>query len=819
MRTFCQDLLFGFRLLLNSPGLTAVAVLTLALGMAANTTVFSWIDGLLLRPFPGAAQGHQLTVLEMVTAGAPNGANQMSYLDYCDYRDNLKSLSGLAAHHEGVFSLGDDPANGQAVWGELVSGNYFEVLGVKPALGRVFTSEENGDKLGAYAVAVISHGLWRRRFHADPLTVGKILRVNQRELTIVGVASPEFRGTMPGLIFDIWVPVTMGKELGMLSDAAFQNRGNRPLYAVARLRSGVAITQARTEAATFSSSLETMFPDSNRGVSATILPVWEFHSAAPELLLKPLRILMAISVLVLLIVCANVANLLLARSVARRKELSIRMALGANGKRLGRQLLTETLLLASAGTLVGLLLAFWMADLLPALVPRINVPIALGFQLSARVLAFTVLACVAATLISGVAPALLWLRSDVNEALKEGGRSGNQGKHSHKTRGVLVIAEVALATVGLIGAGLFVKSFRNARKIDPGFDRSNVVLARFHLAGTGFSTAEVQQFCLRLRDRLRSNPGVASVSYANQAPLGASAGPYTGVDVEGYVPALGESRSVNYYLVAPGYFGALRLPLLEGRDFKESDDGNSMPVVIVNESFARRYFPETNPLGRRVRCFGKWATVVGLAEDSKYFNIAEAPRPHFFAPFRQQARVGQQLFFFIKVDGPPNLVAAALRREVAAVDPKAAAFDVMPLVEWTEVTLLPQKVAANLLAALGLIALILAAVGLYSVMAYAVSQRTREIGIRMALGAQPRSVLGDVLRRGMTLTAAGLGLGIAAALAVTRLVESMLVNVSPTDLGTFAVCALFLASITLLASLLPARRATKVDPMAALRCE
>jgi predicted permease len=263
----------------------------------------------------------------------------------------------------------------------------------------------------------------------------------------------------------------------------------------------------------------------------------------------------------------------------------------------------------------------------------------------------------------------------------------------------------------------------------------------------------------------------------------------------------------------------LRLPLLEGRDFRESDDENGMPVVIVNESFARRYFPVTSPLGRRVRCFGKWATVVGLAKDSKYFNIAEAPRPHFFAPFRQQARAGQQLFFFAKVDGPPRLVPAGLRREVAAVDPKAAAFDVMPLMEWTEVTLLPQKVAANLLAALGLIALILAAVGLYSVMAYAVTQRTQEIGIRMALGAQPRNVLGDVLRRGMTLTAAGLGLGIAAALAVTRLVESMLVNVSPTDLGTFAVCALFLASITLLASLLPARRATKVDPMAALRCE
>src|ERR1039457_2207911 len=323
MRTLWRDLNFGLRLFLASPGMTVVAVLTLALGIAANTTVFSWIDGLLLRPFPGARDSHQLAVLEMITAGAPNGANQTSYLDYLDYRHNLKSLAGLAVHRDEVFSLGD-VASAQAVWGELVSGNYFGVLGVKPAYGRTFTAEEDGDKPGAYPVAVISYGFWRRRFHADHRAIGRTLQVNQRELTVVGVAPPEFRGTMPGLAFDIWVPAIMGKELGMLGDSALRSRTNRGLYALARLRPGVDIAQARAEAVAYSHNLAAAFPKTNLGITATILPVWEFPGAAPGLLMRPLRILMVISVLLLLIVCANVTNLLDRKSTARRRELSIR---------------------------------------------------------------------------------------------------------------------------------------------------------------------------------------------------------------------------------------------------------------------------------------------------------------------------------------------------------------------------------------------------------------------------------------------------------------------------------------------------------------
>ena len=819
MRTLLQDLRFGLRLLGRSPGFTAVAIFTLALGIAANTTVFSWIDKLLLRPFPGASNQGRLAVLESITQGAPNGANQISYIDYLDYRHNLHSISGLALHREDVFTLGDSVTNSQAVWGEMVTGNYFSVLGLKPELGRFFTPAEDGPALGAYPVAVISDRLWRGRFHSNPSAIGQTVRVNRRWLTIAGVTPPGFGGAMPGLAFDIWVPVTMGPELSLLTPRNFVQRGDRKFYALVRLAPGFSLGQSRAETLTFSRHLQAVYPGANRAVTATVLPIWQFHSGAPELLLKPLRILMAICVLVLLIVCANVANLLLARSVARRKELSIRLALGATGGRLSRQLFTETLLLALGGALAGLLFSTWTANLLAALVPHINAPVALGFDLSGRVLAFTILTCVLATLFSGAAPALYWLRSDVNTSLKEAGRSGARAAHSHRPRNTLVVAEVALATVALAGAGLFLRSFINATRIDPGFNRNQVVLTRFYLGGSGFTNSSLQQFCVNLQDRLRALPGVTAVTYSHYAPLGSSAGPYNTVDVEGYAPAPGESMNVNDYLVAPDYFATLQIPLLEGRDFRSTDDASAPPVLIVNQSFVRRYFHGESPLGRKVRCFGRWATLIGVAHNSKYFDVTEAPRPHFFFPYRQQAGVNGQLYFYVRTTGPESAIEEEMPRQILSTDPNMRAFDVMPLLAWTEVTLLPQKVAADLLTSLGLVSLILAAVGLYSVMAYSVSQRTQEFGVRMALGARPRNVFAEVLRRGAALTAAGLAAGLIATLAAGRLFSPMLVHVTPYDPLTLTATAAFLAAVALLASYLPARRATQLDPILALRCE
>jgi len=800
---------------MGSPGLTLVAILTLALGIAANTTVYSWIDGLLLHPYPGVAGDARLAVLESVSATAPNGANRISLLEYADFRDNLRSIAGLAAHREEVFTLGETGANPQTVWGQLVSPNFFTMLGVKAYRGRLFSGEEEQ----AQPVAIISHRLWRTRYQSDNRLIGKTIRVNQRDLILIGVTDPRFRGTLSGLAMDVWLPLAMGKEMGMLRESDIRDRDSRSVYALVKLRDGSSIAEANAEVATMAASRAAEYQRTNRGVSAAIRPVWEFHSGATDLLYRPLMILMVLSGLVLCIACANVANLLLARSVARRKEMGIRLALGADCWRLGRQLLTETGMLASAGALAGILMAFWMADLLPTLVPRIQAPVAIGFNPSPRVLAFTALLSIAATLLAGAAPVLYWMRAGVNETLKEGGRGGSQGTASHYTRNLLIVGEVALASVALIGAGLFLRSFQAAREIDPGFDRNGVELTRFYLAGSGLSRSELNQFTLRLRDRLQGTRGVESVAFANDAPLGSNAGPYTNVEVEGYATASGLPDSVNNYRVAPGFFAALRIPLLEGRDFDDKDDTAAQPVMIVNESFARRYFRGESPIGRKVRCFGKWATVVGLARDAKYFHVAETPRPHFFAPLYQQTGTPQQLYSFVRLSGPVGAFRGAFRREVHAVQPRAAAFDQMTLTAWTEVTLLPQTVAARLLSALAAFAILLASAGLYSVMAYGVSQRTREIGIRMALGARAPNVLGSVMGWGMSLAAVGLVLGTLSAFAASRVVGSMLVRVSPTDWRTFAGAAVLLLVVTALACYLPARRAMQVDPMTALRAE
>jgi predicted permease len=815
MRNFIYDLRHGIRLLATNLGFTLVATLTVALGIASTTTVFSWVEGLLNRPYPGVEDSGRLAALEAVTPGAPTGATRISFLDYLAYRDQMKLVSGLLAHQDDVFSVGD-AGDGQPVWGETVSVNYFDVLRVPAVLGRTFSARECGDAPGACPFVVVSHQFWRDRLGASPDAVGRPLRVNRRPLIVIGVASPEFRGTVTALRYDLWIPLTMSAEIG-LGSRVLTDRGIRGLDLLARLQPGVTIPQCRTEAAAVAERLAAAYPDLNRNIGATVVPIGEMRSGAASLLRAPLRILLAVSLVVLLIVCGNVANLLLARSVARSRELNVRLALGASHARVAQQLIAETLPLAVAGTVAALPLAYWMGDMLPLLVPQIGVPVVAGFAWNLRVLLFCILACIGVTLLSSLGPVLLSYRADVNEALKEGGRTGAHGRRSHRAQRALVIVQVALASLSLVSAGLFLRSFENARRIPPGFDPGNVLLARFYVSGAQYTPAQMHQFFQRLQERMAAQPGVLSVSYGDYAPLGSDAGPYNTVQVEGYEPSSEDRMMISGNLIAPGYLDTLRIPLVEGREFTRQDSPDRPRVVIVSQAFARKYYGGASPLGRRVRLRGNWATIVGMARDSKHFHLSEPDRPYFYSPFAYTSNTSQSVYFLVRTAGDARTAIPILRREAWQLDPDAVAMQPMLLKDWTSVTLLPQKLAASLVLALGALSLLLAAIGLYSAMAYAVIQRTQEFGIRMALGASLRHVLRDVLGQSLWLTAAGLAIGLLGALVVTRLIESMLIQVSAADPLTYCGVAFFLVLVALIACAIPARRAARVDPVVAMR--
>ncbi|HYL05309.1 MAG TPA: ABC transporter permease, partial [Thermoanaerobaculia bacterium] len=712
MEAFANDLRYAARQLRKSPGFAAVAVASLALGIGANAAVFSWIDAILLRPLQGV-DDRGLVAFETL---APSGESVItnSYPDFRDYRDHLRLLSGLAMAQPAALGLGDRD-HVDRVWGEMVSGNYFAVLAVKPELGRTFLPEEYGDQPNAYPVAVISDSLWRRRFQADPAIAGKVVTVNSHALTVVGVAPPEFHGIFPGLAFDLWVPVTMRPQINGIGEWMLRDRKTRDLRGIARLAPGVGIEQARAEIAGLARELARAHPYENGGISATVLPLRQ--ASGPQSAMRtPLQILMAACGALLLIICANMANLLLARAVGRRQELGVRVALGAGRGRLARQLLTESLLLAALGGVLAVPLSLALGRSLQSLLPRTGLPIHLALRLNADVMAFTLLLAVGAALLAGLYPVLHACRGGLHEALMEGGRGGSATVRTRRTRSALVVGEVALALVTLIGAGLFARSFEKARRIDPGFDARNVLVAQFYLDTSGYSLAERKLFCLRLRERLLSSPGTAgvkAVAYADSVPLGFAGGSWEDLKIEGYVPKSDENMKIVRNVVAPGFFDLLRVPVLDGRDFTERDDEKTLPVMIVNQAFAGRLFDHRQALGRRVWGWGRWFTVVGVVRDSKYKEINEPPMPYFFVPFRQVYREDRAAAFYVRTAGDPNAAIPTLRRQVRLLDPKVGVYDAMPLAEYIGAALYPIKVAAILLGALGAWCLALAALGLY----------------------------------------------------------------------------------------------------------
>jgi len=578
--------------------------------------------------------------------------------------------------------------------------------------------------------------------------------------------------------------------------------------------------QARAEVVACAQRIAEAHPETNRKFSATMLPVWRGHLGAQQLLRTPLQILMAVCLLLFLIVGANVANLQLARAAMRRKEFSIRLALGARPRRLVRQLLTESLLLAAAGAAGGTLLAMWGRQALVWLLPPTNLPVEIGSKtMNWHMLAFVVLLCVAAAVLTGLAPAFHSVRASLNERLREGSRGSTLGAGARRTRSLLVVSEVALAMVALVGTGVLVRHFYEARTLDPGMDAHNVVYTKYYVETFCRTTAERRQFCVRLTERLRAMPGVTAVSYTNFVPLEFGEGPDTEVAVEGYAPASGESMHTINSSVSPGYFNLLGIPLLEGRDFREQDERETAPVMIVNQSFAGRFFGKGQVLGRKVRADGRTFTVIGLVRDSKYRQLTEGRTPSFYTACRQVSGGEFWMAFFVRTAGPGGGAAAALAREAAAVNPATRGSGFVPYQDLIGGALYSQRVAATLVGVVGMIALLLSSIGLYSVLAFAVSQRTHEFGIRIALGARSRHVLSNMLGQGMGLTLAGLGAGTLSALVVLKVSSAFLPKLRTYDLAIFAGSILLLSLLGFLASYLPARRATRVNPVVALRQE
>jgi predicted permease len=814
MNTLLRDLRYGMRTLTRNPTFAAVAVLTIGIGIGASTTIFSWMRPMLLNPLPGATQSDRIVAIENM---APDGEPiTTSYLDFRDFRDNLKLVNLVTARVGNVFSVGDAP-NTVQVWGEMVSGGFFDMLGIQPEAGRFFSDAERDDAQNAHAVVVISYSYWKSQYHSDRSAIGSSLRINRTLFTIVGVAPEGFHGTRSGLDYEMWMPLTMYGQLTHTGTWMLRDRNTRNFMMFARLAPGVTIEQARAEVQALANRMAVADADADQGIGATVLPVWQSHFGTQSILLTPITILMGASGVVLLIVCANLANLLLARATGRLKEFSVRLAMGARPTRLIQQLLTETLLMAVVGSVCGLMLANLLGGALRWLLPAVARPTMLQPPLDGQVLAFTMALALGVAILAGLVPALHATRANVNEMLKEGGRTGSSGAHSHRLRGMLVTSEVALAVIALVGAGLFLKSFQTARGIDPGFKPEGVALARFDFSSAGYDARQTDSYCRRLREQLERQPGVTSVSYDDSPPLGFSGGNWETLEVEGYVPGPNENMKIYRDLVSPGHFKTMKIPLVEGRDFDLRDDATSLKVMIVNQEFVRRFLANRSVIGRKVHGWGEWFTIVGVAKDSKYHRVTENPQPYFYTSIRQIFRPEYGLTFNVRTSGSVNEAIAALRREATAIDPELTIFDAEPMTEYVAASLFGAKIAASLLSVLSGLGLLLAAIGLYSVMAYAVAQRTGEIGIRVTLGAQPRDIMRLVIRQGLSFAVAGLVVGSLAAAALARVVAAMLVGVGPADTQVYAVAAAFTALVTLASAAIPAWRALRVDPAVALR--
>jgi len=816
MQTLIQDLRYGARMLWKKPGFTLIAVVTLALGIGANTAIFSVVNAVLLRPLPYAEPGRLVALWESNTQ-RPMSRDSISYPNFFDWRVKSKSFDRMASYYTNDMALTGvaTPVNLRSA---VVSPDLFAVLGVKPQLGRWFVAEE--EKPGTRAT-IINNGLWRRQFGADPNIIGRALTLNGKPFNVVGVMPAGFQFPIEAEPIEVWVTSSIdGEKTDPKEPAQNEQRGAHYLQAVGRLKSGVTLEQAQAEMNLIGANLEKQYPDSNTRHGVKLI---SYHNDLVHDYSEALWLILGAVGCVLLIACANVANLLLARATARYKEIAVRAALGAGRWRVVRQLLTESLLLSLVGGLLGLLLAWWGTAALVKLIPE-DLPRLAEIDIDRWVFGFMLLISVVTGVVFGLAPALQASKIELTEAMKDGARGAGVGGGRGRLRGALVVAEIAIALVVLIGAGLLLQTFRRLQQVDLGFDTHNILTATVELPDARYPKPEqAAAFYQTLLDRVKAMPGVEAVSAIVPQPLSGDT-MMISFDIEGRNIPKGERPVSHFRSISLDYFSVMKIPLLAGRAFTERDDAHNPGVVIVNETFAKRHFLNENPIGKHVKpgiaLEGEqvWREIVGVVKDVKHRqSLSRDYEPEYYLPHAQMPINSMNLI--VRATNDPRSLARGLQHEVQSLDRDIPVFRIKTLDQYLGVAVAQPKFNALLLSLFAGLALLLTAIGLYGLMSYSVVQRAQEIGIRIALGAQTGDVLKMVLRQGLKLTALGLLIGLAAAYALTRYMQSLLFGVKAADPLTFAAIALLLMAVALLACWVPARRAAEVDPLEALRTE
>jgi macrolide transport system ATP-binding/permease protein len=838
METVLNDLRYGAKMLWKSKGMTLVAVISLAVGIGANSVIFSLVNSILLRPRPVS---HPEQLVELYVGEGDQPYQSTSYPSYLELRDRNDVFSGLAAYGIRQFKFSD--ANEvEQIWGEAVSGNYFDVLGITAQRGRTFSADEDLVPR-RNPVAVISHSLWQRRFNSDPDLIGKTITLNDQSLTVIGIASPQYMGMIRGLASEIWIPMAIVPAVDHLGDRALTSRGNRWMVLVGRLKPETTLAQARARFDLLTRDMQAAHPeewlsksDSTGRVrvsSITVLPESEtrIHPGMYSAAYAVLGLVFVIVNLVLLIACMNLASMLLARAVTRRREMAVRLAIGASRFRIMRQLLTESVLLSLIAGAAGILLAVWLLNLIVAFMPALpeGIRIALDLRLDWRVVLYTMAFSTITGILFGLAPALHSSKADVSSVLKDDSSLFTGFYRKSRARMALVVVQVAFSLLLLVGAGLVLRSLEKIRPTRLGFSTESMVVGSVQLDEAKYDRLKTQEFYRQLSERLAALPGVQSASLVDMLPVSFMGGSRSSIEIEGYQPGANEDMQIAAVLAGPRYFTNMRVPFVQGRDFEERDREGATCVAVVNEAFGEKYFHGANSLGKHLMK-GGWAPnvpkvpceIVGVIRDNAWQSLEKEVHPFFALALQQTERKTFTLLVRSAGRDPQNLI-AAVRNTIRELDPKIPVADVQTLSDYFSIGLYPFRVMAVVMGGCGLMALLLATLGIYGIISYSVAQRTRELGIRMALGALQKDILRMVVGQGMILVIFGLVLGLVLSFALTRVLTSslfeleLMLPVSDTDPLTFAVVTMLLALVALLACFIPARKATKVDPIEALR--